>query len=80
MLAILAWIVVDQWIYSGGTLSRSIIACGLLSVSVWYLWRYVRPLIGSKIRPEYAARSIERDLPELRQELTSYVDIAPPVR
>ena len=77
LLVLFIWIVVDQWVYSAGPLPRIVFASGVLSVSVWYLWRYVRPLIGSTIRPEYAARAIERDLPELRQELTSYITLKP---
>ena len=33
------------------------------------------PLLGSSIQPEYAARSLERDLPEMKQALTSYVTL-----
>ena len=79
LLVLFIWIILDQWVYAFGPITRLVAASGVLSVSVWYLWRYVRPLIGSTIRPEYAARAIERDLPELRQELTSYITLTPSV-
>jgi len=75
MMAILLWVIVDQWVYAGGWFTRSLAASGFLFLSAAYLWRRVFPLLGSSVRPEYAARSIERDLPELRQELTSYITL-----
>jgi hypothetical protein len=72
---VLVWVIVDQWIYSPGpTLRIAAFAVLLLSLG-WYLWWRVVPLLGSSIRPEYAAMSLERDLPELRQSLTSYVTL-----
>ena len=75
ILVLLTWLVVDQWIYSPGMLARLLISLGLLGMGSWYVFRRVLPLLRSSIRPEYAARSLERDLPELRQSLTSYVTL-----
>lgn len=75
MLVLLAWLVVDQWIYSPGMVARLLISLCLLGIGIWYVFRRVMPLLRSSIRPEYAARSLERDLPELRQSLTSYVTL-----
>ncbi len=69
----LVWVVIDQWIYSPNTTPRWVIFFALIASGIWYLARFVVPLLGSSIRPEYAARSLERDFPELRQSLTSYV-------
>jgi hypothetical protein len=75
LAAILAWVIVDQWLFSPGVGVR-LLACTLLAL--WCGWRLVSrivPLLSSSIRREYAARSLERDLPEMKQQLTSYVTL-----
>lgn len=69
----LLWVVVDQWIYSSSNLGRWVVFLALLSGGLLYLAVRVVPLLFHSIRPEYAARSLERDFPDLRQALTSYV-------
>jgi hypothetical protein len=75
IIAILVWLVVDQWIYSPNVAVRSVVFVGLLGLAGWYLKVRVLPLFSSTVRPEYAARALERNLPELRQSLTSYVTL-----
>ena len=48
---------------------------GLLGLAIWYVKRRVLPLFGSTVCPEYAARALEKNLPDLRQSLTSYVTL-----
>ena len=72
---LLFWVVFDQWIYSPGSGLRIVFFTATCVSLVWYVFRRVVPLLGSVIRPEYAARSLERDLPELRHSLTSYVTL-----
>lgn len=69
------WLVVDQWVYSPGPLGRSTLLLASLAGLVWCIWFRVVPLIKSSVRPEYAARSLENDMPELRQALTSYITL-----
>ncbi|MDE0863768.1 MAG: circumsporozoite protein- membrane associated protein, partial [Rubripirellula sp.] len=75
IIAILVWLVVDQWVYSPNVAVRSVVFVGLLGLAGWYLKVRVLPLFSSTVRPEYAARALERNLPELRQSLTSYVTL-----
>ena len=75
IIAILVWLVVDQWIYSPNVVVRSAVLISLLGLAGWHLKFHVFPLFGSTVRPEYAARAMERGLPELRQSLTSYVTL-----
>ena len=77
ILAILIWVVVDQWVYSPGTIVRSIVCIVFVAGSLFYTFRRIAPILTRKIRPEYAARSLERDLPDMRQDLTSYVTLRP---
>lgn len=75
LVAVLAWVIIDQWVFSASVGVR-LLACAALVI--WCGWRLVSsivPLLGSTIRPEYAARSLERDLPEMKQQLTSYVTL-----
>ncbi|MDG2223172.1 MAG: circumsporozoite protein- membrane associated protein, partial [Rubripirellula sp.] len=71
----LVWLVVDQWIYSPGIGLRVVVWIAAVAFACWYVWGRILPLLRSRIHPEYAARSLERDLPELRQSLTSYVTL-----
>jgi hypothetical protein len=75
MSGILAWLVVDHWLFSPGIWIR--VAAWLFAVTLagGYFWFRILPLLRSRVRPEYAARSLERDLPDLRQSLTSYVTL-----
>ena len=72
---VLLWVVIDQWVYSPGMGIRTALFSVLVISLGWYLWRRVVPLLGSSVRPEYAARALERDLPDLRHSLTSYVTL-----
>ncbi|MEM8667168.1 MAG: circumsporozoite protein- membrane associated protein, partial [Planctomycetota bacterium] len=75
MSCLLVWLIMDQWFYSPGILVRTLVWLGVLVAGAAYLWKRVVPLLRSQIRPEYAARSLERDMPDLRQSLTSYVTL-----
>jgi hypothetical protein len=75
VLMILAWVVFDQWAYAAGGLVRVIGFLAWLTTVAWFAIRRVLPLLGHSIRPEYAARALERDFPELHQSLTSYVSL-----
>ncbi len=75
VVALLAWLIVDQWVYSPGVLLRVL---ALVALVVWTLrsgLTVMWPILRSSIRPEYAARSLERDNPHLHQDLTSYVTL-----
>ena len=69
----LLWLILDQWVYSPGPATRFVALLLFITFSAAYAWRYMLPVLGSSIEPEYAARSIERDLPDSRQSLLSYL-------
>jgi hypothetical protein len=75
LIALLLWLVVDQWVYSPGVLLRVVALVALLTWTVRRVLLVVWPIMRSSIRPEYAARSLERDNPQLHQDLTSYVTL-----
>ena len=71
----LLWLIFDQWVYSPGPATRFVALLLFITFSAAYAWRYMLPVLGSSIEPEYAARSIERDLPDSRQSLLSYLTL-----
>ncbi|MDB4664363.1 hypothetical protein OAE63_00005, partial [bacterium] len=75
IVVIFLWLVIDQWIYSPNVPVRCAIFIGLLGLATWCVKRRVLPLFGSTVCPEYAARALEKNLPDLRQSLTSYVTL-----
>ena len=75
IVAVGTWVLVDQWIFSPGNLVRWVSLGLLLSGIAFFFASRVLPLLGQSIRPEYAARSLETNFPELRQALTSYITL-----
>ncbi len=75
VIGLIAWFVLDQWIWSPGTVGRfaafgvAVAACG------WWAWTQLLPLTRSRVRADYAAFSLEADLPELQHSLTSYISL-----
>ena len=72
---VLIWLILDQWIYSPGSLLRFLCLISLLALVGLYCWRYILPILSSSIEPEYAARAVEKDLPDSRQSLLSYLTL-----
>ena len=75
MLALLTWLLVDHWIYSPGRFVRVICFVGLVAAGLWYLIRRAWPVMTSRVTSEYAAWALEKDHPDYRQQLTSYVTL-----
>ncbi len=75
LMAVIVWVIVDQWVYSPNVGARLVAFAGLAGWCVWRFLTRIWPLLGSSIQPAYAARSLERDLPEMKQALTSYVTL-----
>gem|GEM_PF-1343061 len=76
LVAVTVWAAVDQWVWSPGKWVRSLaLLSGLGGIATWACKR-VLPLLTHQIHPDYAAHSLENDLPELRHSLTSYVSLS----
>ncbi|WP_149495002.1 hypothetical protein [Roseiconus lacunae] len=75
MSALLVWLVVDHWIYAPSMAVRLVCFLVFLGVIAWYLARRTWPLITQQISREYAAWALEKDHPDYRQQLTSYVTL-----
>ena len=72
---IISWLVLDQWIYSSGPILRCLAFGLIVSVVIEYALRHLIPILGSTITPEYAARALEKDLPNARQSVLSYLTL-----
>ncbi|PNY38107.1 circumsporozoite protein- membrane associated protein [Rhodopirellula baltica] len=77
MAALLAWLVLDHWIYSPGMSIRVLAFAAFLGVVIWYFVRHTWPLMTQQVTSEYAAWALENDHPDYRQQLTSYVTLKP---
>jgi hypothetical protein len=70
---LLGWFVVDQWLWPLGVIGRTLSLGVIAAVAIWWFWTRIIRLLQSRVRPDYAAQSLEADLPELRHSLSSYV-------
>ncbi|WP_413432883.1 hypothetical protein [Crateriforma spongiae] len=71
----LTWLVVDHWVADTGVPGRLFFwILGIAGTAFW-LYRRGFPLWSQQIDPAYAAAAIERDHPQLRQALTSYITL-----
>lgn len=75
MLALLAWLVMDHWIYSPGLVVRLLSFVALAAAVIWYVVQRAWPVMTSRVTSEYAAWALEQDHPDYRQQLTSYVTL-----
>ena len=67
--------VVDAWIFELPTSIRTIAFLGMLGVAIYWVAKYIVPLIIYRINPAYAARSIEKRRPELKNSLINYLSM-----
>lgn len=67
--------VVDAWIFELPTSIRTIAFLGILGVAIYWVAKYIVPLIIYRINPAYAARSIEKRRPELKNSLINYLSM-----
>ncbi|MEO1524763.1 MAG: hypothetical protein AAFX06_04970 [Planctomycetota bacterium] len=77
MIAILAWLLFDHWVYASGPLLRTVSFVVLAAAAAWFLVRRVWPVLTSRVTEEYAAWALEQGHEDYRQQLTSYVTLKP---
>src|SRR5258708_5077189 len=72
-----AFVVLDQWIISGGFgYASRVVLLGLVAtlVTATLVWRVLFPLLR-QVHPLYAARVIEKSDPQLKSNLVNFVDV-----
>lgn len=75
MAVTLVWVAIDQWVWSPGWPVRLAVLLAAVGTAAWWIAMRVTPLMRSRIRADYAAQSLELDMPELRHQLSSYVSL-----
>ncbi|MGE0536839.1 MAG: hypothetical protein AB7O68_17845 [Pirellulales bacterium] len=68
-------VVVDHWVLPGGLgfWTRLLALIGLLAAGGWYLTARVFPLFGKRVNPVYAAYSIEKTQPTLKNSVINFL-------
>ena len=68
-------VVVDHWVLPGGLgiWTRSLALLMLLGGGGWYLATRVLPLLGKRVNPVYAAYSIEKTQPTLKNSVINFL-------
>ena len=67
--------IVDAWIFELPMAIRTIAFLGLLGIVVYWIVKHIVPLAIYRISPAYAARSIEKRRPELKNSLINYLSM-----
>jgi collagen type III alpha len=72
---VVAFVLVDHWLFPLGRVARVVCWLGLVVGAAVWLGRRVLPLLGRTISPQFAARHIERQLPELNNGLINWLQL-----
>jgi hypothetical protein len=67
--------VVDHWIMPLGTVGRVLALLVLIGGMGYYIYQFVFPLLLRKINPLYAARTIEKAEPSLKNSLINFLQL-----
>ncbi|MFK7736478.1 MAG: hypothetical protein AB8B50_10635, partial [Pirellulaceae bacterium] len=67
--------VVDHWLWPLPGLARWAVWCGVVAATAFGLVRYILPLILGRINETYAARRIEKLVPEFKNGLISWLEL-----
>ncbi len=71
-----AFILIDHWVWPIHDAGRYLVWLALVAGSVAWLAIRVVPLLGRSINPEYAAKKIEETIPEMKDGLISWLQLA----
>ncbi len=72
----LAAILVDHWLWPLNTIARFAVLVSLVGWTVWWVPKRILPLLFQSIHPEHAARRIERQHPEMKESLISWLQLS----
>ncbi len=73
--AVITVILIDHWVWALPTLVRWLCLGLIVTGTLYWMLRRVVPMFGRRINPIYAAREIERKVPELKDSLVSYMQL-----
>ena len=69
-------ILVDHWLWSLNAFARFTVLTLLVGWTVWWVPTRILPLLFQSIHPEHAARKIEKEHPEIKESLISWLQLS----
>ncbi len=76
VIFMLAAILIDHWLWPLNTIARFAVLTFLLAWTLWWVPRNILPLLFQSIHPEHAARKIEKQYPEMKESLISWLQLS----
>ncbi len=73
---ILSLILIDHWVWPLNEAARYGAWLTFIGGAAWWVATRVIPLLGRRINPEFAARQIEQAVPEMKEGLISWLQLA----
>ncbi len=75
VISLLAAVLIDHWLWPLNTVARFAVLTFLLGWTIWWVPRRILPLLFQSIHPEHAARKIEKQHPEMKESLISWLQL-----
>ena len=76
VIILLTAILIDHWLWPLNTLARFAVLIFLVGWTFWWVPRRILPLLFQSIHPEHAARKIEKQHPEMKESLISWLQLS----
>ena len=76
VIFLLSAILVDHWLWPLNAFARFAVLTFLVGWTVWWVPTRILPLLFQSIHPEHAARKIERQHPEIKESLISWLQLS----
>ena len=76
VVSLLLAVLVDHWLWPLNTFARFCVLAVLIGWTLWWVPTRIMPLLFRSIHPEHAARKIERQHPEMKESLISWLQLS----
>ncbi|MDZ4852711.1 MAG: hypothetical protein SGI77_25760 [Pirellulaceae bacterium] len=76
LASVFVFVLVDHWVWPMNDLVRYLVWTLLVGSSLFWVVFRIAPFMGRKINPEYAAKRIEETIPEMKDGLISWLQLA----
>ena len=76
VIFLLAAILIDHWLWPLNTVARFVVLIAIVGWTFWWVPTRILPLLFQSIHPEHAARRIERQHPEMKESLISWLQLS----
>ncbi len=76
VVSLLTFVLVDHWLWPLNTFARFTVLAFVAGWSAWWIPLRILPLLFQSIHPEHAARKIEKQHPEMKESLISWLQLS----